>query len=188
MTLHIAWGITGCGDRLEKTIRLMERLDREYDVSIKVYLSKDGLLVVRKYELWDELKQHFPDAKVEKGPNTPFIVGDLQLGKFDLFVICPATGNTVAKIAHGIADTLLSNAVAQAMKTQVPIYIYPADQKPGSITTILPNGKELTLTMRDLDLENTEKLRSMKGIHVLEEPQEIETIVKGLIEEKRSNQ
>ena len=176
MTLNIAWGITGCGDRLEETLRLMEQINKECDVKIDVYLSKNAVLVIKKYDLFKELKKHF-EVTIERGPNTPFIIADLQLGKFDLLIICPATGNTTAKIAYGIADTLLSNAVAQAMKTQLPIYIYPADQKEGDIITKLPDGRELTLTMRNIDIENTEKLKRMAGINVIETPQRIKEII-----------
>ena len=85
----------------------------------------------------------------------------------------PATANTVAKIAYGIADTLITNAVSQAMKTAVPIYIYPVDQKPGSVTTVLPSGEKMELTTREVDLENVERLRAMKGMTVLGHPSEI---------------
>jgi len=139
-------------------------------------------MVVKWYKLWNELTENFPNWKVEKGANIPFIVGDLQLRKFDFLLICPATGNTTAKIAYGIADSLITNAVAQAMKARIPVYIYPADQKSGDISTILPNGKELILTMRDVDIENTEKLKKMEGITVLNHPKEIEDIIAKYIE------
>jgi hypothetical protein len=54
--------------------------------------------VVKWYKLWDELERSFPSLNVEKGPNTPFIAGQIQLGKFDLLLICPSTGNTTAKV------------------------------------------------------------------------------------------
>jgi len=38
-----------------------------------------------------------------------------------------ATSNTVSKIAYGIADSLVTNAVAQAVKGGVPVYIVPVD-------------------------------------------------------------
>jgi flavoprotein len=112
-------------------------------------------------------------------------VGDLQLGKYDFLLIMPSTSNTVGKIAAGISDTLLSNAAAQAMKGNVPVYIFPADQKKGEITTDLPGGKRLTLTMRDVDLEAVDKLRRMKGITVMGHPDEIRGIVKKHLEGKK---
>ena len=41
----------------------------------------------------------------------------------DLFLIAPATANIIAKLAHGIADDLLSST---ALATQAPILIAPA--------------------------------------------------------------
>lgn len=176
--LKIAWGITGCGDQIEETFAIMNDLSKRYDLDISVYLSKNGELVMKWYKLWHDLKETFPKPSVEIGANSPFIAGQLQMGKFDLFLVCPMSANTTAKIAHGIADSMLTNAVAQAAKARIPIYIYPADQYEGSITTILPNGKELTLHMRDVDIENANRLKRMEEITVLEHIREIEDVVK----------
>lgn len=180
MSINIAWGITGSGDYLEATVSLMKQILKKYDVNIKVFLSKNGELVVKWYKLWDELKEYFPKPSVEKGPNVPFIAGRIQLGKFDFLLICPVTGNTTAKIAYGIADTLITNSVSQAMKARVPVYIFPVDQKSGNTITNLPNGKKLTLTMREVDIENVEKIKRMKGITVIEDIADIEDIIKSM--------
>ncbi len=183
MTLSIAWGITGCGDYLKESIELMKELTREYNLKVVVFLSQAGEMVVKWYKLFNDLKANFPRTYVEKSPNIPFLAGDLQLGKYDLLLIMPSTSNTAGKIAAGISDTLLSNAAAQAMKGKVPVYIFPADQKKGEITTYLPGGKRLTLTMRDVDIEAVEKLRKMPGITVIEHPDKMREIVKKHIEE-----
>lgn len=185
MTLRIAWGITGCGDYLKESIDIMKELTKEYNLEVRVYLSQAGETVVKWYKLFNELKSGFPRTYVEKSPNVPFLVGDLQLGKYDFFLIMPSTSNTVGKIAAGISDTLLSNAAAQAMKGNVPVYIFPADQKKGEITTDLPGGKKLTLTMRDVDLEAVDKLRKMQGITVMGRPDEIRDIVKKHLEGRK---
>jgi archaeoflavoprotein AfpA len=181
MSLNIAWGITGSGDLLEETVEVMEDLPNRYDLKIRVFLSKEGELVLRYYKFLDALKMIFP-VKIERGANRPFIAGELQLGRFDLLLISPATGNTTAKIAHGIADTLITNAVSQAMKASVPVYILPVDQKIGERITKLPDGRELRLIMREVDVENVEKLREMRGITVLSNPKEIEDIIREYIE------
>src|SRR3989344_436730 len=41
----------------------------------------------------------------------------------DLFLICPATANTIAKISHGIADDLLTSSI---LATLAPVVICPA--------------------------------------------------------------
>jgi len=184
MTIRIAWGITGCGDYLKESLNIMKEITEEYDLDVRVFLSKAGETVVKWYKLFNELKTSFPKTYLEKSSNVPFLVGDLQLGKYDFLIITPSTSNTVAKIASGISDTLLSNAAAQAMKASVPVYIFPVDQKKGDIVTDLPGGKKLTLTMRDVDLDAVDKLRKMKGITVLGHPDEIRGIVLKYIEQK----
>jgi len=178
MTIRIAWGITGCGDYLTESLELMKELAKEHDLDVKVYLSQAGEMVVKWYKLYKELKTSFPRTYSEKSPNIPFLVGDLQLGKYDFLLIMPSTSNTVGKIAAGISDTLLSNAAAQAMKAKLPVYIFPADQKRGEIITDLPNGKKLTLSMRDVDIDAVDKLRNMPYITVLGHPGELRDIIK----------
>ncbi len=185
MTLRIAWGITGCGDYLKESLEIMKKLSREHNLEVRVYLSQAGEMVVKWYKLFNDLKTSFPKTYVEKSPNIPFLAGDLQLGKYDFLLIMPSTSNTVGKIAAGISDTLLSSSAAQAMKGKVPVYIFPADQIRGEITTYLPGGKKLTLKMRDVDIEAVEKLRKMPGITVMGHPDEMREIVKKHIESKK---
>jgi len=185
MTLRIAWGITGCGDYLKESLEIMEELTKEHDLDVRVFLSQAGEMVVKWYKFYNELKTNFPKTYSERSPNIPFLVGDLQLKKYDFLLITPSTSNTVGKIAAGISDTLLSNAAAMAMKAKVPVYIYPADQKKGDIVTDLPGGKKLTLTMRDVDLDAVDKLRKMQGITVLGHPDEIRDIVRKHIKSKK---
>lgn len=52
-------------------------------------------------------------------------------------MVSPASANTVAKVVHGIADTLVTNAGASAQKGAVPVYIVSTDQKAGLIETVL---------------------------------------------------
>jgi len=178
VTLKILWGITGSGDKIEDTVSIILKLQKKYDLDIRVALSKNGEKVARMYEVWEKLKNGSKEVLVERGPNEPWLAGPLQMGKYDIFLVCPATANTTAKIAHGIADTLIANCVSQALKANRDVYIYPVDQKPGETTTILPDGKELTLTIREVDLENSEKLRRMKGITVISQLEDIERIIK----------
>lgn len=177
MTLRIAWGITGCGDHLTESVDIMRNLQKKYSLDIDVILSKAGEMVVTWYKLWDSIRQNFDKVFIESTANTPFLIGPLQLGKYDLLLICPATANTTAKIAHGIADSLLTNCVAQAMKAGIQVYIFPVDQKLEKVVTMLPNKKKITLNMRDVDVENSEKLKRMKGVTVLSSPKDIESIL-----------
>jgi archaeoflavoprotein AfpA len=178
MTMKIAWGITGSGDKLMECVTFMEDLTEKYNLDVHVYLSREGKVVLKFYKLLKEVKEHFPKLSSESGPNAPFLSGKIQLGTYSFLLIAPATANTAAKIAYGIADSLITNSAAQAMKADVPVYIFPVDQKEGEIITKLPDGRDLKLRMRKEDVENVEKLRRMRGITVLNRMDEIEAVVK----------
>jgi archaeoflavoprotein AfpA len=179
-TRRIAWGITGSGDKIRETVALMEALSAKYDLEVHVYLSKEGEVVLKFYKLLNDVKQVFPKVTPERGPNAPFLSGKLQMGTYALFLIAPATANTVAKIAYGIADSLITNSAAQAMKVNVPVYIFPVDQQEGELITKLPNGRPLKLRIRKEDMENVERLRRMEGLTVLSQLEEFEAEVKQL--------
>jgi archaeoflavoprotein AfpA len=171
----VAWGITGSGDRLPETIDIMKKIREGYqnEVDLRVFLSKAGELVLRWYKLHDSLRQNFEKVLVELNSNSPFLAGDLELGKFEFLLIAPATSNTVAKIAVGITDTLLCNSAIMALKAFVPVYIMPSDYKEGILITRLPNGKDLKLRVRKEDAENTRKLSLMDNVFLLEKPEDI---------------
>jgi len=175
--VKIAWGITGCGDKIEEIAALMIELKRQYDLHVDVYISKNAVMVLKWYKLWDPLKDVFYDLRTEVNSNAPFLVGKLQTGDYDMFLVAPVTANSTAKIAFGIADTLITNAVSQGAKANVPIYIYPPDNKPGELETILPGGKKLKLYIREVDVENVDKIRKMKSITVLDTVQDIRKAV-----------
>ena len=178
MNKRIAWGITGSGDYISESVALMKELVKKYNLEVDVFLSREAEVVLKFYKLLNEVKASFPKVSIEKGPNAPFLSGKLHVGTYGLFLIAPATANTVAKIAHCIADSLITNSAAQAMKADVPVYIFPVDQRVGEVITKLPNGRDLKLRIRKEDVENVEKLRRMQGITVLSRIEEIEDVVK----------
>jgi len=53
--------------------------------------------------------------------------GRFSRGIYDALFVSPTTSNTVAKIAYGIADSLVTNAVAHAVKGGVQVFIVPVD-------------------------------------------------------------
>ena len=172
LSKKLAWGITGAGDKLNETIAVM-RAVKERGYSVDVFASKDGEIVLKWYKQFDFVSSFFDSYSVEIGSNSPFILGSLQTGKYDALIISPATANTVAKIVHGIGDTLLTNAVAQTAKTETPIYIFPVDQKKGTVQTKAPDGREFSLKMRKIDLKNVKKLKKMENIKVVSAPEKL---------------
>jgi archaeoflavoprotein AfpA len=174
----IAWGITGSGDRITETVRVMERIQDKYDdvLDIMVFVSKAGDQVVKYYKLFNDLEKYFDKVWVEVNANAPFLAGQLQVGKYEFLLMAPTTSNTVAKITMGIADSLLSNAAIMSQKAFIPTYIMPCDYKEGVLTTKLPDGKEMKLRVRKGDAENVDRLRKMEDVFVIETPREIPSI------------
>ncbi|TGC11057.1 archaeoflavoprotein AfpA [Methanolobus halotolerans] len=174
---RIAWGITGSGDLIKETYEIMKDIKKKTDIEMMVFLSKDGEVVMKWYHMWDSIQKDFPNFKTEGGPNSPFIAGPLQVGYYDALIIAPATANTVAKIVYGIADTLVTNAVSQTAKGKTPVYVLAVDRERGSVKTYSPEGREMELKMREVDITNTEKLAQMENITVLKSPEDIYDIV-----------
>jgi archaeoflavoprotein AfpA len=181
--VKLAWCVTGSGDKFKETLSVMRGLKEEHGEGLKVevFVSKAGAQVAKYYKVADQLQECFDRHWVEVDANTPFLVGRLQLGEFDAVLVAPATSNTVAKIAHGISDTLVTNSVIQAVKGYVPVYIMPVDYHEGVTTTTLPNGRTLKLKVRKEDAENVRRLEAMEGIHPFEKPEEIPGIIAGLM-------
>ncbi len=171
----IAWGITGAGDKINEYIEIMKQIRKKYEgtMDIHVFISKAADTVLKYYGLDTELKQNFSKVIVEVNSNSPFLAAWMQLHKYKFLLIAPASSNTVAKIAYGIGDTMLTNAANMSLKAFVSVVVVPSDYEEKVVITKLPNGKEMKLRIRKEDAENTRKLMQMDGITVLDNPQKI---------------
>lgn len=174
----VAWGITGGGDKIAEYIRTMKELKKQYGntVDIHVFISKAAETVLKYYKLTDELKNNFSKVMVELNSNSPFLAAWMQTRKYDFLLIAPATSNTVAKLATGIGDTLLTNSAIMSLKAFVPVYLVPTDYREGVVLTKLPNGKEMKLRVRKEEADQTRKLEQMDGMHVLDSAQKIRLV------------
>lgn len=142
--MKIAWGITGAGHFLRESFDVLKELkQKNTDLKVTTFLSSAAEEVVRMYGLENDLntissgeylEEIFPESG--QGASIPK-AGRFLLHKYDALIITPATSNTVAKIAHGIADTIVTNTVAQAVKGSVPVYIIPVDIA-GTIESQMP--------------------------------------------------
>jgi archaeoflavoprotein AfpA len=185
---RLVWGITGSGDYIEEIFHNMIQLLDEPNLKINVIVSKAAEQVLRRYKLWDRLNSTFDKVKKEINANVPFIAGPLQIGKYDLLLVAPLTANSTAKIAHGIADTLVTNAVAQTLKGTTSVLLYPVDQSNESVTTIAPDGTEFTITPRTVDLENVHRLREMERVTILRSTSDIAQVVRNHIRKKEAGE
>ncbi len=142
--MNIMWGITGAGCFLRESFEAVEESKRNFNVKVTIALTRAGEELVRIYGLEDRLKNISPGRYYEEvltegtEGRSGYRIGRLAAGLYDALFVSPATANTVAKIVMGIADTLVTNAVAQAVKGGVPVLIVPTDQKE-LIETPLPH-------------------------------------------------
>jgi dihydromethanopterin reductase (acceptor) len=141
--MFIAWAVTGAGHFLAGTFSLMEKLVKDYDVKVTTFLSNAAVETIRIYGFNDKLTEisdgsYYGEVLKEndEGPASP-TAARLSKGAYNVLIVSPATANTVAKIANGIADNLVTNAVALAGKGRVPILIVPTDQE-SETETVLP--------------------------------------------------
>lgn len=181
---RIVWGITGSGDLIRDIIKTMKQLEVDPSIRLTVLVSKAGEQMLRRYGLWDELNSSFSKVKKEINANVPFIVGPLQIGSYDALVVAPLTANSTAKIAYGIADTLITNAVAQTLKGNTPVILYPVDQVDKEVKTIGPAGEEFSIKPRSVDLENVRRLKEMERVTVVDSPLVIPTIIEQLLKKE----
>tara|TARA_A100001388_G_scaffold267637_1_gene241971 strand:+ start:150 stop:680 length:531 start_codon:yes stop_codon:yes gene_type:complete len=158
---RIAWCITGSGHYLKESIDLM--LTHK---NIDLYLSKAGEEVLKWYNydlsIFKKNKiKVFKDVTASASP-----VSLLYESVYKLIVISPATSNTIALMAQGISDSLVTNMFAQAGKCEVMSLVFACDTEPVVITQA--PKKLVTLYPRDIDLKNYKALKKFKNVIVVD--------------------
>lgn len=133
--MEVLWCVTGAGHLLKEAFYYVRALAGKNGVTVA--FSAAGYEVARMYGLLEEIEEAFNEIVLEEsqGASAP-LVGRLSRGEYDRVIVAPCTANTVAKIVNGIADTLVTNVVAQAGKCGVPVYILPTDAKKRQKTTL----------------------------------------------------
>ncbi|WAK04091.1 flavoprotein [Methylobacter sp. YRD-M1] len=162
---RLAWAITGSGHYIEECLNFLLTLD-----DVDLYISQAGEEVLKMYSIdLSDIRAKMPVYRDKAASAPP--VGHFYKGHYHTFVMAPATSNTVAKCALGIADSLVTNLYAQAGKCRVPSIVYPCDTAPEMETTA-PGGKVMVYPRR-IDLEATEKLRTFEYTTVVESVDEL---------------
>lgn len=144
---HILVAVSG-GIAVYKAVELVSRL-RKAGAEVKVVMTENATKFVSPLT-FGELSNH-PVAVSMWSEVHDWNVEHISLATWaDAYVIAPATANVIGKIAHGIADDMLTTTV---MATKAPVYICPAMN-----TNMYENP---------IVQENFAYLRS-KGYHILE--------------------
>jgi len=146
--MRIAWGFTGAGHLLQESVDALVELSKDHEVTVMT--SGAGEEVLKMYGLFETVKNltggKYRELVLESDQRESYpMTGRFSLGTYDMLIVSPATSNTIAKIVHGIADSLITNAVAQAGKGRVDTYIVPVDLESGNVETVLPSKLELEL-------------------------------------------
>ncbi len=156
----IAWGIGGAGHWLAECVDLLERQCPGADL----FLSRAALEVLGMHGLHERAAKSARRFLLEKS-DASVEACCFTANRYQLLVLAPATANSVAKFARGIADSLLTNLFAQAGKSRIPTLVLPTDQV-SRVVTKTPAGKEIILHPRAVDLENVSRLVAMEGVEV----------------------
>ncbi len=179
VVLRIAWCITGSGHLLEETVKAFERAE-----NVSVFLSRAGEEVLRVYGLNEDVEAIGKRVCRESRMGSSFpVIGEFMLKQFGLVVVAPATANTVAKIRFGIADSLVSGIVGQALKADAKVAILPTDAQEFTETKLPYNAKKppaniktTTVHCRSVDVQNVLELEK-NGIIVLRNPGELKKLL-----------
>jgi len=108
-------------------IDLIRKLKKDFN--IEVIMTKNACKLIDKKEFERELGKKVHTGMFVKGLSYKDYLKREEMehislaDKADLFLVCPATANTIGKIANGIGDDLLSTSV---MATQASVLICPA--------------------------------------------------------------
>ena len=117
-------GVTG-GIAAYKAADIVGALLKSKDVSVKVIMTESAkkfitpltLATLSKGPIFDDAAEWQPDG----------VIKHIELSKWaDVFVIVPATANTISKITSGIADNLLTSTYLAFSQKEKKIYVCPA--------------------------------------------------------------
>lgn len=168
---RIAWGITGSGHYLKESMEIVEEMN-----NVDLYLSKAGEEVLKWYDY--DLNSYkkkgikiFRDVTASSAP-----VSMLYEGVYKCLVVSPATSNTIAQMAYGISDNLISNMFAQAGKCRIHSIVFACDTEP-TVITQAPK-KLVTLYPREIELDNFNKLKTFKNVDVVDNVKNLKKALK----------
>ena len=165
---RIAWAFTGAGYGLEECVEALLACPRA-----DIFLSRAADEVLAMYDLRARIEASGRPVYRDNTASSP-VIGRFSAGVYRVLVIAPATSNSVAKFVSGVSDSLVTNLFAQAGKSRVPIVVFPSDLA-AEMDSRTPRGKPITIYPRPIDLENTAKLRTFPGVHVVGSREELES-------------
>ena len=127
---RVLWIVTGSGSHMRCISSVVCEAVKS-GIRVDLGFTRAGYEVSRMYGAHTKLLQCVVDVGeiYLEGWSSSFwpLVGRVAMGYYYLVVLAPATSNTVAKIVHGIADSLASAVASQALKADIPLIVLPSD-------------------------------------------------------------
>ncbi len=159
---RLAWAITGSGHFLRESIAIINTLE-----NVDLFLSRAASEIIKQYGFEAQLNASghrvFQDKTASSVP-----VEFFYQGQYHTLVIAPATSNTIAKMAYGISDSLVTNLYAQAGKTRVPCIVFACDTAE-ELDSEAPRDNIVKVYPRKIDLENIIKIKQFEETTVVED-------------------
>jgi len=157
---RLAWAITGSGHYLRESLTILQTLK-----NTDIFLSRAAAEIILQYGFQAQLEatghKIYQDKTASSVPVELFYEG-----KYHTLVISPATSNTIAKMAYGFSDSLVSNLFAQAGKTRVASIVFACDTSP-ELESEAPRDNIVKVYPRKIDLENVAKLADFEATQVV---------------------
>jgi flavoprotein len=162
MQQRLAWAITGSGHYLRESLAILHTLE-----NVDVFLSRAAAEIIQQYgyqqQLNDTGHRIYQDKTASSIPVELF-----YQGKYHTLVIAPATSNTIAKMAYGFSDRLVTNLYAQAGKTRVQSIVFACDTAP-ELESEAPRDNVVKVYPRKIDLDNITKLKMFEDTTVVDD-------------------
>jgi len=182
---RLAWAITGSGHYLRECLDYLQTID-----NVDVFLSKAAAEIIKQYGFQAQLDA--AGHKVYQDKTASSVPVELfYQGKYHTLVIAPATSNTVAKMAYGFSDSLVTNLFAQAGKTRVPSIVFACDTVPevddGAIISEAPRVHFVQVFPRQIDLDNVKKLATFESTQIVDSIAALQQAVNARINANRES-
>lgn len=171
---RLAWAITGSGHYLRESLQILATIS-----NVDIFLSRAAAEIIRQYGFQSQLDamghRVYQDKTASSVP-----VEFFYEGRYHTLVIAPATSNTIAKMAYGFSDSLITNLYAQAGKTRVPSIIFACDTAP-ELESEAPKENIVTVFPRQIDLDNVQKLAQFEATTIAVDIESLQTAVEHAI-------
>ena len=167
---RLAWAITGSGHYLRESLAVLTTLE-----NVDIFLSKAAAEIIRQYGYQVQLDatQHkvYQDKTASSVPVELFYEG-----RYHTLIIAPATSNTIAKMAYGFSDSLITNLYAQAGKTRVPSIVFACDTAV-ELESEAPRDNLVNVYPRKIDLDNVKKLSTFEYTQIVESIEKLQQAI-----------